>query len=71
MFQTLLLDQKEVPPQLIDADFPDVDERSQKSGSFKGSKISQPQRHQKDKGGYRKTSKNLDTQTNCCNHPKS
>ena len=47
-FQTLLLDHKEVPAQLIEADFGDVEERSQKSGSFKGTKLSQ--RHAKDKG---------------------
>ena len=46
-FQTLLLDHKEVPPQLIEADLPD-DDRSQHSGSFKGGKLSQ--RHPKEKG---------------------
>ena len=49
-FQTLLLDQKEVPSQLIEADFGDAEERSQKSGSFKGTKL--PQRHAKDKGEH-------------------
>ena len=50
LFQTLLIDQKEVPHHggQFEADLPEFDDRSQRSGSLKGGKLTH--RHSKEKG---------------------
>ena len=45
-------DQRGVPQQMLDADLPERDDRSQHSGSFKGSKLGSHRLHPRDRGGF-------------------